>query len=291
MAHGIDVSAHQGYINWKAVKESGKVDFAIIRAGYGVTAAQIDRRFNEYMQNCIAYGIDRGAYWFIYALNEAQAIQNADAFASILAKWKGHVNYPVAADYEYDSDAYMQRCGITPTRSLRTAIVHKFCERMEQHGYYCANYMNPDYLNNKVDAGALSRYDLWLALWGATQPDRSCGMWQYAVGAAGTIPGITGRIDLDRSFRDYPNLIRSAGLNYLGAEKEPAQDDPEMPVEPELPKDEPVAPKKETYTVVSGDTLSAIAKRYGTTYLRIAKDNGIQNPNLIYPGQRLVINL
>lgn len=291
MARGIDVSAHQGYIDWKAVKNSGKVDFAIIRAGYGVTAAQIDRRFNEYMRGCINNGIDRGAYWFIYALNEAQARQNADAFASILAKWKGYINYPVAADYEYDSDNYMQRCGITPTRELRTAIVHAFCECMEQHGYYCANYMNPDYLNNRVDAQRLSRFDLWLALWGAATPSKPCGMWQYRVGDAGTIPGITGRIDLDESFRDYPGIIRSGALNFLTSNKEPVQDDPEVPVEPELPKDEPIAPKTETYTVVSGDTLSAIAKRYGTSYLRIAKDNNIQNPNLIYPGQRLVINL
>ena len=46
-----------------------------------------------------------------------------------------------------------------------------------------------------------------------------------------------------------------------------------------------------TYTVVAGDTLSAIASRYGTTYQKIARDNGIENPNLIYPGQVLKINV
>ena len=44
-----------------------------------------------------------------------------------------------------------------------------------------------------------------------------------------------------------------------------------------------------TYTVVKGDTLSGIASRYGTTYQKIAADNGIANPNLIFPGQVLKI--
>lgn len=286
MARGIDVSAYQGTIDWSKVKASG-IDFTIIRAGYGVSASQIDRRFNEYMQGAINARLDIGAYWFIYALNEAQAIQNADAFASVLTRWKGHINYPVAADFEYDSENYMRRCGVTPTRDLDTRIVSAFCRRMEEHGYYCSNYMNPDYLNNHVNAADLARFDLWLALWGAAQPPRECGLWQYNVGNAGSVPGIAGRIDLDKSFRDYPKLIREAGLNFLSGT---GKDEPK-PVDPEIPVEQPADETKtiEKYTVVKGDTLSAIAQRYGTSYLRIAKDNGIANPNLIYPGQVLEI--
>ena len=290
MAKGIDISAHQGYIDWNKLKQSD-VKFAIIRAGFGVSAAQIDRRFNEYMQGAINIGLDIGAYWFIYALNEAQAIQNADAFASVLARWKGYINYPVAADFEYDSTDYMRRCGVTPNKDINTKIVFAFCKRIEEHGYYCANYMNPDYLNNHVHADQLARFDLWLAQWGATTPSRPCGLWQYKVGNAGTVAGITGRIDMDESFRNYPHIIREGALNFLTQDKVPVQDDPEEPVVPELPKDEPVAPNTQTYTVVSGDTLSAIARKYGTSYLRIAKDNNISNHNLIYPGQKLVICL
>lgn len=288
MARGIDVSAYQGTIDWSKVKASG-IDFTIIRAGYGVSASQIDRRFNEYMQGAINARLDIGAYWFIYALNEAQAIQNADAFASVLTRWKGHINYPVAADFEYDSENYMRRCGVTPTRDLDTRIVSAFCRRMEEHGYYCSNYMNPDYLNNHVNAADLARFDLWLAIWGSDKPSRDCGMWQFS--SRGSVPGIVGNVDMDTSYRDYPGIIRAGALNYLTQEVAPVPDDPEQPVTPE-PVVEPEPTKRiEKYTVVRGDTLSAIAQRYGTSYLRIAKDNNIQNPNLIYPGQMLVINL
>lgn len=287
MARGIDVSVYQGNIDWKAVKASG-IDFAIIRAGYGVSAAQIDKKFNQNVQGAKNAGVHVGAYWFIYALNEAQAIQNADAFASVLSRWNGCIDYPVAADYEYDSDAYAARCGVTVSRDLRTRMIFKFCERMEQHGYYCSNYMNPDYIG-KVDYTQLARFDLWLAVWGTDKPTRECGMWQRTSG--GSVPGISGRVDMDESYRNYPEIIRSGALNHLTGQQQPEPTDPEQPITPQ-PEKEPEPTKRiEKYTVQRGDTLSAIAARYGTTYLRIAKDNAIQNPNLIFPGQQLVINL
>ena len=95
---------------------------------------------------------------------------------------------------------------------------------------------------------------------------------------------------MDTSYRDYPSIIRNGALNFLTQTKEPVQDDPEVPVMPTPEEQEPTK-RIEKYTVVRGDTLSAIAQRYGTSYLRIAKDNGIANPNLIYPGQVLTINL
>lgn len=286
MARGIDVSAYQGNIDWRAVKASG-IDFAIIRAGFGVSAGQIDAKFNQNVKNAKDAGVHIGAYWFIYALNEAQAIQNADAFASVLSRWKGYIDYPVAADYEYDSDNYAARCGVQISRELRTRIIFKFCERMEQHGYYCSNYMNPDYIG-KVDYAQLARFDLWLAIWGTDKPTRDCGMWQSS--SSGSVPGINGRVDMDTSYRDYPSIIRGGALNFLTQQKEPVQEDPEIPIEPKPEEPEPTK-RIEKYTVVRGDTLSAIAKRYGTSYLRIAKDNGIPDPNRIYPGQILTINL
>lgn len=286
MAKGIDVSAYQGNIDWRAVKASG-IDFAIIRAGFGVSAGQIDSKFNRNVQEAKNAGLHIGAYWFLYALNEAQAIQNADAFASVLARWKGYFDYPVAADYEYDSDNYAARCGVSISKDLRTRIIFKFCERMEQHGYYCSNYMNPDYIS-KVNYQQLARFDLWLAYWGASNPPRECGMWQSS--SKGQVPGIRGNVDMDTSYRNYPDIIRGGALNHLTKAQEPVQDDPEVPVMPAPEEQEPTK-RIEKYTVVRGDTLSAIAQRYGTSYLRIAKDNGIANPNLIYPGQVLTINL
>lgn len=282
MAKGIDVSAYQGNIDWQKVKASG-IDFAIIRAGYGVSAAQIDSAFNRNMQGAINAGVHRGAYWFIYALNEAQAIQNADAFASVLAKWKGYVDYPVACDFEYDSDYYANRCGTIFTKEQRTRIIFAFCEQMEKHGYYCANYMNPDYIG-KVDFAQLSRFDLWLAAWSA-KPTRECGMWQSS--SRGSVPGINGHVDMDESYRNYPGIIRAGALNFLTQEREPEQPDPEIVAEPEAPAEPTKRVNK--YTVARGDTLSAIAKKYGTSYLRIAKDNNIPDPNKIYPGQVLEI--
>lgn len=212
---GIDVSKHQGTINWAKVKAAG-IQFAIIRAGYGRN--NIDSQFKRNISECNRLGIPCGVYWFSYALNEAEAKKEAEYCLAAIKPYK--VEYPVYFDLEYDTARYMQEHGVRLTKAIATAHARAFLNVIEQAGYYAANYANPDYLSRFFDTSdnGTGRYDLWLANYKANpnlaSPPRECGMWQYS--SKGSVSGITGNVDMNVSYRDYPALIRKAGRNNLG---------------------------------------------------------------------------
>ena len=94
LSNGIDLSCHNGSIDWTKVK----ADFVILRAGYGKETNQVDSRFEEYYSNAKAHGIPVGAYWYSYAMSIEEAIQEADVFISTI---KGkQFEYPVFYDVE-----------------------------------------------------------------------------------------------------------------------------------------------------------------------------------------------
>lgn len=267
MKKGIDVSEHQGNIDFAAVKAAG-IEFAMIRAGYGWTYQ--DKTFEQNVNGFLNAGIPIGAYWFIYATNVNEAIQNADKCIKVLSKFKGKFTYPIGCDYEYDSDSYSEKQGVKQNKASRTAIIEAFCDRLEEAGYYVSAYLNKDYIANKLNYNELTQFDLWLAQWGVEKPYRECGMWQHSdeLRIAGNI------FDADIAYKDYEQIITGAGLNHTtkAAEK---------------PAPKPV--KFQTYYVRKGDTLTAIANRFGTTIQQIAADNNIKNVNLIYVAQPLKI--
>ena len=102
-------------------------------------------------------------------------------------------------------------------------------------------------------------------------------MWQYT--SSGKVSGISGNVDMDICYVDYPAKIKAAGLN--GFKK--------RTVSPTTKPSASHAKKTVTYTVKRGDTLSGIARRYKTTVAKLVKDNGIKNANLIYVGQKIKI--
>lgn len=190
---GIDVSYHQGTIDWKKVAESG-VKFAIIRAGYGKST--VDEKFIENITGANTAGLKIGVYWFIYALNEEDAIANADKCHETIKLYKDILDLGVAADYEYDSDRYSIKKGVTQTKSSRTRIVQAFLNRLKEYGYKVTNYANPDYLNGKFEP--LNEYPLWLAYYSDNETKAKRYnpiMWQYS--SKGSVPGIRGNVDLN----------------------------------------------------------------------------------------------
>lgn len=205
---GIDVSSHQKKINWKKVKESG-IDFAIIRAGYGEIYE--DDFWKDNVNGAYENGIGIGAYWFIYAYDKTTAINNATKFIELLSKFKGRINYPVCADFEYDTMRYMKDQGVKPTKALNTLIVNEFCKRVQSAGYYVANYVSLDIKDNYLND--TSDYDTWLATWSYNQPPFPVNLWQYSSG--GKVDGISGSCDMDISFIDFPELLTERGLNFL----------------------------------------------------------------------------
>lgn len=190
---GIDVSYHQGTIDWKKVADSG-VEFAMIRAGYGKST--LDEKFIENITGADTAGLKVGVYWFIYALNEADAIANADKCHETIKLYKNILDLGVAADYEYDSDNYSIKKGVTQTNASRTRIVRAFLRRLEEYGYKVINYANPDYLKGKFEP--LNEYPLWLAYYSDNETKAKTYnpvMWQYS--SKGSVPGIKGNVDLN----------------------------------------------------------------------------------------------
>ena len=193
---GIDVSKHNGVIDWNKVKESG-IDFVVIRAGYGKN--HVDSQFINNICGAHTAGLKIMIYWFIYALNEADAIANADKCDSTISLYKDIVDM-VFADWEYDSDDYSIKNGVTQTKASRTGIVRAFLERLRAKGYSVGNYANPDYIKSKFED--LSEYPLWLA-WYKENADVSPynpQIWQYS--STGSIPGINGNVDLNISYSE-----------------------------------------------------------------------------------------
>lgn len=195
MLKGIDVSEHQGAINWSQVKASG-AQFAMIRGGYGRN--NVDKYFHANAKGATAAGIPIGMYWFSYAYTVDMA-RNEAKYAVALAK-QYNVTWPIAFDLEYDTVSYAAKNGVTITKSMATQMAKAFCEEIKAAGYNTMNYTNPDYLNRYFDQSQLP-YDVWLAQY-ASQPSISdMSIWQYSSG--GSVPGISGRCDMNYAYKDY----------------------------------------------------------------------------------------
>ena len=210
---GIDVSYAQGVIDWEKVKASGLVDFAILRAGYGKETSQIDDQFNRNYTACKQLSIPVGVYWYSYATTAAEAEQEAKVCLQTI--WGKQFEYPVAFDIEE------ARC-LPQADALSTA----FCTALENAGYYMAIYTFKSALESNFSAAVKNRYDIFLSHIGVQQTDYagSYGLWQYSW--TGCIPGISGDVDLDYAYKDYPAIIKTAGLNGFTKATQPTEPEP-----------------------------------------------------------------
>ena len=213
MNKGIDVSRHNGVIDWDKVKKAG-IDFAMIRAGYG--AGTIDDKFERNIKECNRLGIPCGVYWFSYAYTPEMARKEAQAVLKAVKPYK--LEYPIAYDFEYDSVSHAFKNGVTITKQLATSLVEAFCGEIEKNGYYAVNYANLDYLSKYFDEKLLKKYALWFAHWtNAENPVQNCVMWQYS--STGKVNGISGNVDMNRGYIDFPKVIKEKGLNGFKKEE------------------------------------------------------------------------
>ena len=188
---GIDVSYHNGVIDWKKVKQS--VDFAIIRAGYGKSA--MDKQFINNICGAHTAGLKIGIYWFIYAADTEEAVLNAKMCEKCIEGYKDIITMRTWADWEYDSDKRNPQ-----TKESRTAIVKAFCDYLAGKGYDMGVYSNMDYLTGKF--GDLSGYPLWLAKYSSSKGDYNPFMWQYS--STGRIAGISTNVDMNIYYGNMP---------------------------------------------------------------------------------------
>lgn len=197
---GIDVSKYQGEIDWAAVKSDG-VDYAIIRVGirgYSEGGILEDEFFRRNIEGAIANEIPVGVYFFTQALNEAEALEEADFVIGMLQDYS--LTYPVYLDIE---DVKKENCrtnGLTAAERTENAKV--FLEAVRAAGYQPAIYGNMKTYLLMLDLAELEQYDKWFA--GYTLPiyyPYEYKMLQYS--EKGRVAGISGQVDVNICFKDY----------------------------------------------------------------------------------------
>ena len=329
----IDVSEHNGTINWDQVK--GNIDGAILRCGYGMDmTSQDDKQWARNVSECERLGIPYGVYLYSYATNTDRAKSEAQ---HVLRLIQGHkLSYPVYYDLE--------QAGIEGA-AVENAKV--FGDIIEAAGYWCGVYYNKDW-HNRVVKGQLDRFTRWGAGYGSNngqaqqnyKPGFGEDIWQYT--SVGSIPGISGNVDLNQCYRDFPGEI-SGNAATQTPEPSPtptpttkykegdhvvfstcyaSSTDPISKAIPasEMARKHGVITKiipgahnpylldaglcwvndgdirgfygsgssgAQYYTIKSGDCLSVIAQRYGTSVSQLQAWNGIGNPDIIYAGQKI----
>jgi GH25 family lysozyme M1 (1,4-beta-N-acetylmuramidase) len=201
-AIGVDVSAHQKEIDWEQVAASG-VEFAIIRVGFrgyaGGTINQ-DSCFEENVKGALSAGLDVGVYFFSQAVTVDEAIEEAEYTLNMIRPY--NITYPVVFDWERQS-ASSSRTKDTDEETVAACAV-AFCETVKAAGYTPMFYASPSKAY-KMELGYLADYPFWLAHYTTNQAASSYryryDVWQYS--STGSVPGITGNVDMDISLRRF----------------------------------------------------------------------------------------
>ena len=191
---GIDVSHHQGVINWDAVKNAG-IDFAVIRCGYGNDQTdQDDEQWERNVSECERLGIPYGVYFYSYALTADMAVSEGQHAVRLL---RGHTpDLPVFYDLEENSQLVLGSSGLAEIARIFTDIV-------SAQGYEVGVYASLNWWNHYLTDPVFENWYRWVAEWRS-----SCSyggryeMWQYA--SDGSVNGISGRVDMDYWYGELP---------------------------------------------------------------------------------------
>lgn len=255
---GIDVSEWQGRINFAEVASSG-IEVVYIRASEGT--GYIDPYFRENYENAKANGLKTGFYHYVTARSTEEAREEANFFVSNI---KGtEPDCKLAMDFEVFGDLNKQEINEISEVFLKTVE--------DLSGKECVIYSDAYNARETFSEELAEKYDIWVADYFVEEPANN-GKWSSWVGFQysdrGRINGISGNVD-----KDY----FTNGILLDDTAK--------------IPEDttEEVIPESGYITVKWGDTLSQIAREYNTSYQYLARINGIQNPNLIYVGERLKV--
>lgn len=197
MKNGIDVSYAQGSIDFTQI-DRNQVQFVIIRSSFGWEDNQKDDQFERNYSGFKNLGIPVGAYHYSYAKTKEQAIKEAKYCLECI-KGKSF-ELPVFIDMEEQS------CALAGKRAC-TDVAKAFISTMENAGYASGIYTNPNWLENYLyKEEIVGKVNLWLAQWESSKPYCNCMIWQYKVGKAGSIKGVSGYIDMNYYMDDAPMM-------------------------------------------------------------------------------------
>ena len=333
----IDVSEHNGIIDWEKVKSAG-IEGAIIRCGYGSDIiSQDDKQWKRNVDECTRLGIPFGVYLYSYAKTDAESKSEAAHVVRLIKGCK--LSYPVYLDLEESG---------TESHAVKGAKI--FCDIIEKAGYTVGIYANQHWFTTVIK-NALDKYTKWCAKYSTAKPSVACDIWQYS--STGKVNGITGNVDMNICYRDFPaeltgtpgktpetpaaapkgttlelvaetmqgkygtgdtrkktlgsrytevqnfiNHIAAASVDTLVSEtyagkygngntRKNVLGSRYAEVQNKINGAATTKNSAQYYTIKYGDTLSALAKKYGTTVVQLQKWNNIANANKIYAGQNI----
>ena len=204
---GIDVSYHNGTIDWKRVKQS-EVEYAIIRCGYGTNdKSQDDKKWEENVKGCTDNNIPYGVYLYSYADTVEKASSEADHAIRLLQGKK--FKYPVY--YDLEEDAIRKRLSKTEIAN----IAKTFCNKLSAKGYTVGIYANKDWFTNYLTDSCFNNWTKWVAQYNTVcNYQGKYDMWQCS--STGSVPGISGNVDLNYSYSPFENSNGGGNTNNGG---------------------------------------------------------------------------
>lgn len=227
--YGIDVSHHQGLIDWhrtanelKRVNNNENPGFAILRVGYssrsGNGGLNLDKQILANIAGCEANGVPMGIYFYSYDKSSAASAKTAEEVVKTISGHK--FEYPIYIDVEYEpfnkgTDGSGR--SRTQVKADNTAIIKAALDVFEKAGYYAAVYCSNDFFKNYTNLNELKDFDKWEAAYRSSDPsDVSNGLWQYSSKNPLGIAGFGNALDCNVSYVDYPSIMKKNGLNGYG---------------------------------------------------------------------------
>ena len=287
----IDISEHNGKIDFNAVKQDG-IEGVIIRVGWigNKQNHTLDTRFEEYYKQAKQVGFKVGFYVYSYCKSVETLRQGVNWLLEKIDTKQNEIG--VFLDLE---DETIQGIG----KEILTEQAKQFCSIFTQLGYNSGIYANKYWFQNLLNIKELERYLFWLAEWnGKEEPtvNFKTDIWQYT--DKGQISGIVGNVDMNKIFIKAPEPtidIEQLARDVIGGKYGNGQERKDklgnLYQEVQNKVNEILKPKNNEiiYIVKKGDCLCNIAKKFNTTVNKIAVDNGITNVDFIYAGQKLII--
>ena len=314
--NGIDISMWQRDINLSAIK----ADFVIVKATEGI--GYVDKSCDMLFQKALSLGKKLGFYHFARPTANNDPIREADFFyenckgyfgkAIPILDWEAENKQNVAYAKAWLDRVY-QRSGVKPVIYMSESVANAYnwsSVANADYGLWVAKYRdnNPDYNYNMANAGSHPKVKWWkfYCMWQWTSTGRLNGYsgnldcnvfygdgttWDKYAGKSGTTQPVKPTQPVKKSNEEIANeVINGAWGNGEDRKKRLTDAGYNYTVVQAIVNKKMAAKNKPAsvyYVVKRGDTLSAIASKYGTTYQQLAKINGIANPNKIYPGQKI----
>lgn len=209
----IDVSRYQGAIDWAQVAAAGykgamlKTVSTNHKLSKRADGLYIDPTFEDNYRNAKAAGLDVGVYYYTYATSEAMT--DAELALVRQAVYGKELTMPLAVDVEENKLKPMSTLDLTNLTAYAL-------EQVEKMGFYAQLYTYTHYSNMELDMGRLAnRWDVWLADYTGKTPNVTFNYNAHQHTSKGSVPGITGNVDLNVTTLNYPKIIRKKGLTRL----------------------------------------------------------------------------